>query len=320
MPTAAQPAFTEIMECLAVKKLPEGPQWSYEIKLDGYRVEVVKADGKLTLFSRKSTDLSERFPYILAELAHLPDGTVIDGELVALDPSGRPSFTLLQSFRSAEPHIRLFAFDILFHKNRNQLKLPLAERRIILAKVIKPKGHIDISLAVETTLAKLLKTVRENQLEGIVAKRTDSLYESGQRSGAWAKHRINRGQEFVIGGYLPGPHGFESVVIGFWRGKDLIYSHRLRNGFVPATRTDLFKRFAGLEIKSCPFSNLPQNTKSRWGGEGFTAEKMEKAVWLKPETVIQVEFLEWNGGDHLRHAKYIGIREDKDPRKVIKED
>ena len=319
MPAATQPAFTEIMECLAVKKLPEGPHWSYEIKLDGYRVEVVNLNGKLTLYSRKRTDLSERFPYILAELADLPDGTVIDGELVALDPSGRPSFTLLQSFRSAEPHIRLFAFDILFHKGRSLLKLPLAERRTILAKVIKPKGHIDISLAVETSLAKLLKTVRDNQLEGIVAKRTDSIYESGERSGAWSKHRINRGQEFVIGGYIPAPNGFESVVIGFWRGKDLIYSHRLRNGFVPDTRRELFARFAGLEIKSCPFSNLPQNTKSRWGGEGFTAEKMKKAVWLKPETVVQVEFLEWNGGDHLRHAKYIGIREDKDPRKVVKE-
>jgi len=127
--------------------------------------------------------------------------------------------------------------------------------------------------------------------------------------------RVNRGQELVIGGYIPGSGGFDSIVVGYYRGRDLVYVARVRNGFVPASRRQLFAKLRTLEVSDCPFVNLPEKGRSRWG-EGLTADDMKKCVWIRPELVAQIEFLEWTEGDHLRHSKFAGLREDKDPKKV----
>jgi ATP-dependent DNA ligase len=164
----------------------------------------------------------------------------------------------------------------------------------------------------------MLAAVRKQQLEGVIGKRKDSLYEPGKRTGAWIKYRVNRGQELVIGGYIPGPHGFDSLIVGYYRGEDLVYVARVRNGFVPASRRQVFEKIRPLVSTSMPFANLPDKHKSRWGDE-LTAEKMKECVWLRPETVVQVEFLEWTEADRLRHSKFVGLREDKDPKTVVKE-
>jgi DNA ligase D-like protein (predicted ligase) len=305
------------MECLPVDKLPEGADWLYEIKLDGYRLEVVKNAGRVTLYSRRRNVLNRKFPYIAAALAKLPDATVVDGELVALDTEGQSSFTMLQSFRSAEKNIHFYAFDILVHRGRTLTELPLHERRKILNKVLPVNDHIALSI-VEHRLAHMLKFVKQHGLEGIVAKRSDGIYEPGLRSGSWSKHRINQGQEFVVGGYTPGSHGFDALIVGFYRGKDLIYAARVRAGFVPAARREVFEQLKHLRMTKCPFKNLPELGDGRWG-QGLTAEKMKTCVWLKPEAVVRIDFVEWTGADHLRHTKFIGMRDDKDPKKVVRE-
>jgi ATP-dependent DNA ligase len=122
----------------------------------------------------------------------------------------------------------------------------------------------------------------------------------------------------VIGGYIPGPHGFDSLIVGYYRGKDLIYVARVRNGFVPASRRQVFEKIRSLASPTMPFVNLPDTHKSRWGDE-LTAERMKECVWLRPEAVAQIEFLEWTDGDRLRHSKFVGLREDKDPKTVVKE-
>jgi DNA ligase D-like protein (predicted ligase) len=310
--------FIESMECLPVSKVPEGPGWTYEVKLDGYRLEVVRDSGKTTLYSRRQNVLNERFPYIAEALKNLPNATVIDGELVALGADGHPDFNLLQNFRSAESHIVYYAFDILVHKNRDLTQLPLSERRKILARVIEPRDHVELSAVSDTSAADMLKFVKKNGLEGVVAKRGDSVYQPGLRSGLWSKYRINLGQEFVIGGYIPSNLGVDSLVVGFYRGKDLIYSARVRAGLIPATRREVFEKLKHLKTVKCPFTNLPELTDGRWG-QGLTAEKMKECVWLKPEAVARVEFLEWTGADHLRHTKFAGLRDDKDPTKVLRE-
>ena len=160
--------------------------------------------------------------------------------------------------------------------------------------------------------------MREQRLEGIVGKRKDSLYEPGKRSGAWIKDRVNLGQAFVVGGFTPGPHGLDAIIVGYYRGKDLIYVARTRNGFVPASRRQVFSRLKHLVTPTCPFVNLPDTKKSGFGEE-LNAEKMKKAVWLKPEVVAQIGFLEWTEGDRLRHSKFVGLREDKDARSVVRE-
>ena len=314
-----QPAgFIETMDCLPVSRLPEGPEWIYEIKLDGYRLEVVRSAGRTTLYSRRQNVLNQKFHYVATALKDLPDETVIDGELVALGPDGRPDFNLLQNFRSAESRIVYYAFDILIHKQRNLTQLPLSERRAILSSVIEPGEHVALSEVSDRSAAEMLKFIKGHGLEGAVAKRSDSVYQPGQRTGLWSKYRINLGQEFVVGGYIPSHLGVDSVVVGFYRGKDLIYAARVRAGLVPATRREVFERIRHLKTPLCPFSNLPEPAAGRWG-QGLTAEKMKECVWVRPELVAQIQFLEWTGADHLRHTKFVGLRDDKDPSKVVRE-
>lgn len=312
-------AFIEPMECLAVTTLPDGPQWLHEIKLDGYRAEAVKAAGNLTLFSRRKKSFNKQFPLIVEALATLPEDTAIDGEVVALDKSGRPDFNLLQNFRSAAAHIHYFVFDLLVYKGRDLTRLPLIERREILSSKLKfGSPRVRISDYVEASATDMLHAVREQGLEGVIGKRRDSAYESGKRSGAWVKYRVNRGQELVIGGYVPGIHGLDSIIVGYYKGEELVYVARVRNGFVPASRRQVFEKLRPLVMPNCPFVNLPEAYRSRWG-EGLTAEDMKKCVWVRPELVAQIEFLEWTESDHLRHSKFIGLREDKDAQDIVKE-
>src|SRR5467141_1744905 len=312
-------SFVEPMECLSVSKLPEGLEWRWEIKLDGYRALAVKSGTSVTLFSRRRKSLNRQFPNIVEALADLPAGTVVDGEVVAMDECGRPDFNLLQHFRAEASRIQYYVFDLLCRKDRDLTRVPMVERRALLKSlvVIRDK-RIRVSDYFEAAPKDLLSAVREQRLEGIIGKRKDSLYQPGKRSGAWIKYRVNRGQEFVIGGYFPGPHGFDSIIVGYYEGKDLTYVARTRNGFVPASRRQVFSTLKPLVTPGCPFVNLPETKKSRFGEE-LNAEKMKKAVWLKPEAVAQIEFLEWTEADRLRHSKFVGLREDKKPRSVVKE-
>lgn len=314
-----QASFVEPMDCLSVSKLPEGLEWIWEIKLDGYRALAVKRESDVTLFSRRKKSLNRQFPYIVEALADLPAGTVVDGEVVAIDESGRPDFNLLQNFRAEASRIQYYIFDLLCWKDRDLTRVPLVERRTLLkSAVIIRDERIRIADYFEAAPNHLLAAVREQGLEGIIGKRKDSLYQPGKRSGVWIKCRVNRGQEFVIGGYFPGPHGFDSLIVGYYEGDKLMYVARTRNGFVPASRRQVFSKLKHLATPTCPFVNLPETRRSRFGEE-LNAEKMKKAVWLKPEAIAQVEFLEWTEGDRLRHSKFVGLREDKDPRSVVKE-
>jgi len=312
-------AFVEPMECLAVPKLPHGSQWAYEIKLDGYRAVAVKSVGRLNLFSRRQNSFNRQYPLVFEVLRDLPDNTVIDGEVVALNESGQPDFNLLQHYRARASHIHYFIFDLLVYKNRDLTRLPLIERREIMKSGLKfDSPRIRIVESFETTAENMLNATRAQGLEGVVAKRKDSQYEAGKRSGSWVKYRLNSGQELVIGGYIPGAHGVDAIIVGYYRGKELFYVARVRNGFVPASRRQLFEQLRPLRVPGCPFANLPETHKGRWG-DGLTADDMKKCVWVRPELVAQIEFLEWTESDHLRHSKFVGLREDKDARTVVKE-
>lgn len=305
------------MECLPVTKLADGLEWSYEIKLDGYRAIAVKS-GRVNLYSRRKKSFNSQYPYLVEALRDLPDETVVDGEVVALDDVGRPKFHLLQQFRSQAPRIRYFIFDLLFFKGRDLTGLPLTERRKLLDTIKLKSKRIGISDQFNVSARAMLAGVRKQELEGVVAKRRDSRYESGKRTGAWTKYRVNRSQEFVIGGFIPGSHGVDSIIVGYYRGTDLMYVARVRNGFVPATRRMVYGKLKPLITDKCPFVNLPDEHPSRWV-ESLTAEKMKECVWVRPEIVSQIEFLEWTDADRLRHSKFVGLREDKDAREVVKE-
>jgi DNA ligase D-like protein (predicted ligase) len=312
-------SFIEPMECLEVPKLVDGEEWIYEIKLDGYRAVAAKSDRGVRLFSRRSKSFNHQYPYIVEALGELPKNTVVDGEIVALDEFGRPNFNLLQNFRSEASRIHYFVFDLLVCDGRDLSRLPLIERREIMRSVLKfDSNRIRISEYIEVSATDILHAVRQQGLEGIIGKRKDSIYEAGKRSGAWIKYRVNRGQELVIGGYVPGAHGLDSIIVGYYKDGDLFYVGRVRNGFVPASRRQVFEKLRPLVKADCPFVNLPEAHHSRWR-EGLTAEGMKKCIWVRPQLLAQIEFLEWTESDHLRHSKFVGLREDKDPKSVVKE-
>src|SRR5256886_6904630 len=230
-------SFIEPMECLSVSKLPEGSNFVWEVKLDGYRALAVKSGDGVTLFSRRRKSLNRQFPYIVEALGDLPEGTVVDGELVAIDDSGRPDFNLLQNFRTEASRIHYYVFDLLYWGDRDLTRLPLIERRALLKSLVVVRDkRIRTAEYVEAAPKDLLAAVREQGLEGIIGKQKDSHYQPGKRSGAWIKHRVNRGQEFVIGGYFPGPHGFDTLIVGYYEGKKLLDVGRTGNGFFPASR------------------------------------------------------------------------------------
>jgi len=308
------------MLLLRTEKLPEGPGIQYEIKFDGYRALAMKSGGKVQLRSRNDNDFNVRYPGIVKALAAMPDETVIDGEVVALDRDGKPSFNTLQNYGSAGAPLHFYIFDLLILKGRDVMGEPLVKRRELLEEHILPNltEPIRYSPVLEAKLEDLIRSVKAQGLEGLVAKRRNSKYEPGQRSGAWQKMRVNQGQEFVIAGYTPSPKNFDALVIGYYEGSKLMYAARTRNGFTPASRAELFKKLKPLEISGCPFANLPEKKAGRWGA-GLTAAKMAECRWLKPQLIGQFEFVEWTEDAHLRHSRFVALRDDKKAKDVKRE-
>jgi DNA ligase D-like protein (predicted ligase) len=309
--------FVEPMLLLPASELPEAPEWTYQLKLDGYRALAIKTDGRVRLRSRNNKDFNGKYPGVADALRALPDETVIDGEIVALDESGRPSFNALQNYGSSGIAIFYYVFDLLVLKGQNLMSEQLSKRRDLLRRYIvrKVKDPIRECPELNASLSDVIRAVRAQGLEGVVAKNLNSLYEPGRRSGAWRKMRINKGQEFVIGGYTTGPKNFDAVIFGYYEDSKLLYAGRTRNGFTPLLREQLYKRFRGLESPECPFTNLPEKKSGRWG-LGLTAEKMKDCHWVRPELVGQFEYVEWTPDRHLRHVRFVALREDKDAADV----
>jgi DNA ligase D-like protein (predicted ligase) len=309
-------SFIEPMYARAVSELPEGNLWSYEAKLDGYRCLVAKGSrGDVVLWSRRGNLFTARFPEIARACQALPADTMIDGEVVAIDGDGRMSFNALQHSRSKTP-LHFYAFDVLVHRGRSTLRLPLEERRNLLVEALaKVQYPVIRSTPFDAKPADLIRAAKELELEGLIAKRKDSLYEPARRSGAWLKYKINRSQEFVVGGYTPG-NPFDALIVGYYKGAELKFVGKVRNGFVPHVRREVFTKFTGLETTKCPFANLPEERRTVWA---LTASEMKECRWLKPELVAQIEFTEWTPDEHLRHASFAGLRDDKEAREIVRE-
>jgi bifunctional non-homologous end joining protein LigD len=320
MPPEAKAHFIYPMLLLRKEKLPQGADWTYEIKLDGYRALAIKSGGKVELRSRNDNDFTDRYASISRALKTMPNETVVDGEVVALDEDGRPPFNLLQNYRSSTATLVYYVFDLLTLAGRSVMGESLDDRRELLEKHVLPKlgEPIRYSRHLDETLSDLVHSVKAQGLEGLVAKNRKSRYEAGQRSGAWQKMRVSQGQEFVVGGYTPSDKNFDALIIGFYEGSKLMYAARTRNGFTPALRAELFKKLKPLKIPNCPFANLPEKRSGRWGA-GLTAAKMAECRWLKPILVGQFEFVEWTEGNHLRHTKFIALRDDKKAKDVRRE-
>ena len=308
VPSAERTArFIEPMLLLQTDKLPEGDSWRYEVKFDGYRALAIKSGGQVRLRSRNDKDFTKRYPGVVAALRELPDETVSDGEIVALDASGKPAFSLLQN---GATDVHFYAFDVLILSGRDVTGEPLVKRRDLLENHVLPNlpEPVRCSPVLEASLSDLTQSIRAQGLEGLVAKRVNSKYEPGQRSGAWMKMRVNRSQEFIIGGYSVGGSTFDAVIVGHVVDGKLVFVARTRSGFTPALRSELLRKMKPLEVEACPFCNLPEKRPGRWG-EGLTADEMKERRWLRPEITGRFEFLEWTEDRHLRHSRFFGFAE-----------
>ena len=323
MPRAASstsmPSFVTPMAARLVETLPEGDGWMYEVKFDGYRALLVKNGSNVHLRSRNNKDLTNAYPAVMAAAARLrAPHAIVDGEIVAVGADGRPSFQALQH-RTAHPtHVPAFyAFDLLHLNGHDLTGQPLVDRRRQLAGVLEDSAIL-LSIELPGIADHVVEAVRALGLEGIVAKRRDSRYVPGERSSAWLKVKLDKQQEFVVGGYRPGPHGVDALLVGYCNGRALTFAGKVRAGFTPHLRRDVANALRDLHVSWCPFADLPTGKSSHWGG-GVTAEQMAEMQWVKPTSVVQIRFVEWTGEGHLRHAAFLGLRADKSAKDVRRE-
>ena len=303
---------------------PEDGRWRYEVKWDGMRVMAIVAGGAVRLRGGRGSDVTVTFP----ELASIPDAVatdcVLDGEVVAFSDAGVPSFGLLQqrmhvmdagdaARRARDVPVAYLAFDVLSIDGRATTSLPYEQRRELLEGLVTPTGVIQVPPSYPTGGADLLEAARVQGLEGVVAKRADSLFEPGRRSRSWRKVKVRHTQEFVVGGWVGGTGSrartMGSLVLGCHRpsvdgGTELVWVGNVGSGFNEPELRRLAALLEPLAVTTSPFVAGTADERPRTTGG-------KSLHWVRPELVVQVEFGEWTSSGRLRHPVYLGQREDK---------
>jgi len=326
---APMPDFIPPMLATAVVDPFDGPDWLFEIKWDGYRVEAVLAAGTIRLYTRNRQNAATYFP----DLAGASDWinarqAIVDGEVVALDDVGRPSFSLLQEVsgvrgpgtprgsehkrRSKEERAAIplvyQVFDLLYLDGRSLVGLPLEERKEALRAALRPHPTVRYAGHVIGEGQAFIAAAREKELEGIVAKLRASVYEPGRRSRAWLKIKLRREQELVVAGWLPGKGSHEqlgSLIVGVYDADRLRHAGQVGSGINERMRGELRRQLDALARASSPLDPVP---------------RLPQARWVEPRIVIRAEFAEWTSDGLLRQAAFKGLEIDRDPKKVHREE
>jgi bifunctional non-homologous end joining protein LigD len=309
---------------LSVAERPfSNPAWLFEPKLDGYRVIATLENGEVRLASRRGLDCTGEYPWLVEELRQQPyRDAVLDGEIVALDENGHPSFQLLQN-RASEPrpHMVYYAFDLLFRDGYDLRGVPLEQRKALLSSSLFPipGDRVRMVNAFPEHGQEVYDAALANGMEGIVAKRRDSRYDTGKRTDAWLKIKATRSDEFVVGGYTVGSgaraSSFGSLVVGYYKdgASKLTYVGHAGSGFDDRTLRTLHERLKALRTDESPFDDEVPGF-----GMWRRAGKAEGPVtWVRPDLVAQVKYAERTTDGILRAPVFMGLREDKAARDVV---
>ena len=292
------------------------PGWTWEPKLDGYRVLAFIDARGVKLRSRREMDLSDTFPRLVAELRNQAvDGMILDGELIAFDASGRPSFNALQNRVQLKTEreivaadrsvpVILYCFDLLYFGGIDLRGSAYRDRRRYLAQCLLPSPLLQLVHAADDGIA-MQEAALASGFEGVIGKRTDSRYEAGRRSASWVKIKPTQSAEFVIGGYTKGkgsrtPLG--ALLVGYWDKNRLRFASHVGSGFDEQTLAQLKERLEPLKRSTCPFDEKP--------------ELPNPTTWVEPKLVAEVRFHSWTEDDHLRHPIFLRLRDDVDPKSV----
>lgn len=316
-PKAAFPKTISPMLATLVDRPAEEDGWLYEIKWDGYRAVAMLNHPKTELISRNNKSFNKKFYPVYDALKNLGLRAVLDGEIVVLKESGISSFGALQNWRSeADGELVYYVFDLLWLDGHNLMGLPLTRRRKILHEILPAEGPIRESENFDTSPAKIMTAAAKMGLEGIIAKRADSIYLPGDRSHDWLKIKIHNRHEVVIGGFTKNedtPKSFSSLLVGVYSNGKLQYTGKIGTGFNVATQKEMMARFKPLITDKPPFTTTPDvNSPSRFRPNPPHA----RATWLKPKLVCEVSYTEMTSDGVMRHPSFEGMREDKDAKDV----
>jgi bifunctional non-homologous end joining protein LigD len=308
-----QPEFVAPELAMEGTEPPSGSEWLHELKLDGYRVQARKSGSEVKLLTRKGLDWTHRMPAVAEAVGRVSakDAT-LDGEVVVLGADGNSNFAELQAaFQNDAKHpLTYFVFDLLHLDGKNTRELGLRERKELLAGIL-PEGDEALRLSehLETDGGVMFRHACELHAEGIISKRAGAAYRSG-RGGDWLKSKCLREQELVVAGFTNSTEGDDrvgSLLLGYYEDGKLVYAGRTGTGFTQKLKRELRKKLGAMEVKAAAFAKVP-------------AEAKRRAIWVKPELVAQVRFATWTADNLVRQAAFLGLREDKPAKEVVREE
>lgn len=283
--------------------------WLFEVKWDGYRALAFK-DKKVELLSRGQKSFNQRYPAIVSEIKKIPGDVILDGEIVVLDKKGRSNFQLLQNYqKKQEGALYYYVFDILLYKGQDLRDSPLVERKEILKKLVRQPGLTQIRFSddIHEKGKAFFRLAVKKGLEGIIAKKEDSSYQS-RRSPDWLKIKTTLRQEVVIGGFTEPKGGrkrFGALLLGVYENKELVYVGHVGTGFDEKLLEDIYLQLRKIASSTSPFRNPPRPN--------------SPVTWVKPKLVCEVSFAEWTTDGKMRQPTFKGMRIDKNAKEVMRE-
>lgn len=318
--SAKFPVKISPMLATLVDKPFDNAEWQYEIKWDGYRVIAFCQKNKVELKSRNDKSFNEKFYPVYKAVKEWNINAIVDGEIVVLEENGKSNFGALQNWRSeADGEIYFYVFDVLWLNGKDLMQIPLSERRNILKQMIQGNNIIRLSENFEVSGIKFFNTVKKMGLEGIIAKKSNSMYSPGKRSKEWLKVKANKRREMIIVGYTKNDNSsksFSSLLLGVFEKGKLIYKGKAGTGFSNEQQKRMLKQFKPYITKSSPFTELPDiNKPSRFRPKPPNVT----VVWMKPELVCEVSYTELTTDGIMRHPSFEAIRIDKNAKDVTNE-